>query len=428
MLDIKLIRKNPDFITEIAKLKWVNVDILSILELDSKKRLIEDNLQWLRTKRNQIWKSRNDALREEGKNIKEEIQKLEETSRVVSKELYLLLSKVPNIPSADTPKWIDETQNVVLRQWGEIPKFDFDVKEHDELWVNLGIIDTERAAKVVGSRFSYLKWDLALMQFALVQHVFSILTNQEILEDIIKKNNINVSSKPFTPIVPPIFIKPSSYEKMARLEPKEERYYIPSDDLYLIWSAEHTLWAMHMDETFDEKELPVRYIGYSTSMRREAWSSWKDVRWILRQHQFDKLEMESFCLSENSVEEQNFLVAIQEYLLKSLNLPHQVVICCTWDMWTADARHIDVETWMPWQWKYRETHSSDLMTDYQSRRLNIKVKRSDWQRELVHMNDATAFAIWRTLIAIMENNQQKDWSIIIPEVLKKYINKDIIKK
>ncbi len=427
MLDIKLIRNNPDFISKVAQLKWVNIDILGILELDSKRKSIEEDLQILRTRKNQIWKSRNDDLREEGKTVKENIQRLEDTSRIVSKELYSLLSKVPNIPSADTPEWVDEHQNVVLRQWWEIPKFDFEVKEHDELWVKLGLIDTERAAKVVWSRFSYLKWDLALMQFALIQHVFSILTNQEILEDIIKKNNIKVSSKPFTPIVPPILIKPSSFEKMARLEPKEERYHIPSDDLYLIGSAEHTLWAMHMDETFDEKELPVRYIGYSTSMRREAWSSWKDVRWILRQHQFDKLEMESFCLPEDSLEEQNLLVAVQEYLLKSLNLPHQVVICCTWDMWTADARHIDVETWMPWQGKYRETHSADLMTDYQSRRLNIKVKRLDWQRELVHMNDATAFAIWRTLIAIMENYQQKDWTILIPEVLRKYVHKDIIK-
>jgi seryl-tRNA synthetase len=211
---------------------------------------------------------------------------------------------------------------------------------------------------------------------------------------------------------------------MGRLEPRDERYYIPSDDAYLIGSAEHTLGPLHMDQTLAEADLPIRYLGYSTSFRREAGSYGKDTKGILRLHQFDKLEMETFCLPENSIEEQNLLVAIQEHLVSSLGLPYRLVICSTGDMGDPDARHIDLETWMPGQGKYRETHSADLMTDYQSRRLAIKVKRTTGsaagKSEYVHMNDATAFAIGRLLIAIMENYQQKDGSIKIPKALHAY--------
>jgi seryl-tRNA synthetase len=212
------------------------------------------------------------------------------------------------------------------------------------------------------------------------------------------------------------------FQRMGRLEPQGERYYIPSDDAYLIGSAEHTLGPLHMDQTIPEAELPIRYLGYSTSFRREAGSYGKDMKGILRLHQFDKLEMETFCLPENSIEEQNLLVAIQEHLVASLGLPYRLVICSTGDMGDPDARHIDLETWMPGQGKYRETHSADLMT---ARRLNIKVKRTttgagSGKPEHMHMNDATAFAIGRILIAIMENYQQADGSIQIPLVLQLY--------
>ena len=188
--------------------------------------------------------------------------------------------------------------------------------------------------------------------------------------------------------------------------------------MYLIGSAEHTLGAMHMDETFQEADLPVRYIGYSTAFRREAGTYGKDLKGILRLHQFDKLEMESFSLAESSIKEQNLFVAIQEYLMQSLGLAYQVVMICTGDMGKPDARQIDIETWMPGQNKYRETHTADLMTDYQARRLETKVKRNDNSKpEFVHMNDATAFAIGRTIIAILENYQTKNGTIKIPKVL-----------
>lgn len=207
---------------------------------------------------------------------------------------------------------------------------------------------------------------------------------------------------------------------MARLEPKDERYYVQSDDLYLVGSAEHTLGPLHMDKVLKEEELPVRYIGYSTAFRREAGSYGKDMKGILRVHQFDKLEMESFSLPEDSVNEQNFFVAIQEYLMQELKVPYRVVQICTGDMGGPDARQIDIECWMPGQNRYRETHTSDLMTDYQARRLNTKVKRKNGT-EFVHMNDATAIAVGRTIIAIMENYQTENGTVKIPKALQKYM-------
>jgi seryl-tRNA synthetase len=215
---------------------------------------------------------------------------------------------------------------------------------------------------------------------------------------------------------------------MARLDAtlEDERYYFPKDDIYLIGSAEHTLGPLHMDETLKEDDLPIRYVGFSTCFRREAGSYGRDTRGILRVHQFDKVEMESFTVPENSLKEQEFFVAIQEYLMQELKLPYQVVMTCTGDQGDPDARHIDIEAWMPGQQKYRETHSADLMTDYQARRLNTRVRRADGSLNFVHMNDATVFAIGRTLIAIVENYQRADGTITVPEVLRPYFGADTI--
>ncbi len=250
------------------------------------------------------------------------------------------------------------------------------------------------------------------------------------LKEITEKNDFKVSTKPFVPVVPPVLIKPEAMDRMARLEPREERYHIPGDDLYLIGSAEHTLGSMYMDEVLEEEKLPIRYIGFSTAFRREAGSYGKDMKGILRVHQFDKLEIESFSLPEVSLVEQDFIVAIQEYLIGSLGLPYQVTAICTGDMGGPDFRQIDIETWMPGQNKYRETNTSDFMTDYQTRRMNTRVRRKNGQLEFIHTNDATAYAIGRIIVAIIENYQQEDGSVMVPEVLRKYMpgNLSIIKK
>jgi len=261
-----------------------------------------------------------------------------------------------------------------------------------------------------------------LLEFALIQYTFQTLTSEKIIGKIAASIEKGYAAKPFIPVIPPDFIRPQIFEKMARLSPedKEERYYFPQDDIYLIGSAEHTLGPIHMEEIIPEENLPLRYLGFSTSFRREAGSYGKDTRGIFRVHQFDKLEMESFTLPNNSLKEQDFILAVQEYLVRSLELPYQVVMICTGDMGKPDARQIDIEIWMPGQGRYRETHTSDLMTDYQARRLNTRVRKKGGDIEFVHMNDATAFAIGRTLIAIMENYQQKDGSIKVPRVLQKY--------
>ncbi len=421
MLDIKRIRENPELVRVKAKQKNVDVDVDLILKLDAERHSLQVRIEALNQERTAAAKDRNV---ESGKLIKQQLEPLEAEHARIDAEFTALMLAVPNLPSDDTPVGAGEDENVVLKTVGKVPKFDFEPKEHWELGATLGVIDNETAAKVSGARFTYLKGDLALLQFAVIQFVMHTLTDAESMQKIVDAAGLSISAKPFTPVVPPVFIRPEVFQRMGRLEPRDERYYIPSDDAYLIGSAEHTLGPLHMDQTIPEAELPIRYLGYSTSFRREAGSYGKDTKGILRLHQFDKLEMETFCLPEDSIEEQNLLVAIQEHLVSRLGLPYRLVICSTGDMGDPDARHIDLETWMPGQNKYRETHSADLMTDYQARRLNIKVKRttgaSSGKSEYVHMNDATAFAIGRLLIAIMENYQQADGSIKIPAALQPY--------
>ncbi|MBP9727935.1 MAG: serine--tRNA ligase [Candidatus Moranbacteria bacterium] len=435
MLDISFIRANVDAVKEAVVAKNLTLDVDALLAKDGERITLLQELEELKSLKNDIndliKESKTDEERAEiiakGKEIKVKIDELEPRYTALKKEFDELMLAVPNIPSADTPRGKDESENVVLRKVGVLREFSFQPKEHWELGEALGVIDTERATKVSGTRFTYLKGDLALLQFALVQYVFSVLSDETKLKEIIANAKLDVPSTPFVPVVPPVFIKPEPFERMARINPKDERYYLPEDDLYLIGSAEHTLGSMYMDETLDEAVLPLRYIGYSTSFRREAGASGKDMKGILRLHQFDKLEMEAFTIGEKSIDEQNFFVAIQEYLVTALGIPYQVVQICTGDMGVPDARQIDIECFMPGQNKYRETHTSDLMTDYQARRLNTRVKRSSGTTEFVHMNDGTAFAIGRALIAILENYQQADGSVTVPEVLRPFVGKDVIK-
>lgn len=434
MLDIQFIRDHVDEVKAAVKNKRVDLDVDVLLSTDQDRRKLLQEVEELQSLKNDI----NDLIREaktpeereeviaKGKEIKAKLDERGPLLEAAQSKYQSLMLSVPNIPSADTPVGPDESGNVVLRKVGEPKPFSFTPKEHWELGAALDIIDTDRAAKISGARFAYLKGDLVLLQYALVQLVFGILTNREKLATLIAEAKLTVSDAPFIPVVPPVFIKPEPFERMGRLHPTDERYHIESDDLYLIGSAEHTLGSMHMDETFEESELPRRYIGMSPAFRREAGSYGKDMKGILRLHQFDKLEMESFTVSEQSLDEQNLFVAIQEHLMHLLEIPYQIVQICTGDMGKPDARQIDIECWLPGQGKYRETHTSDLMTDFQARRLNTKVKRGDGRSEFVHMNDATAVAIGRTLIAIMENYQNEDGSINIPAALQPWVGKEKI--
>lgn len=437
MLDIKFIKENSDIVKKVIEKRHLSFDVDAFLEVDAKRILMLETVENLRARQNKATEEipnagqeRRNVLLSEMQVLKLELGQKEDELKEIMQEWQTLMLKIPNVPSADVPEGPDESGNVVVREWGEKPVFSFTPKEHYEIGEALCLIDTETAAKVASSRFSYIKGDLVRLQFALLQMCLGILSDVEVLKSIAKEANVSFDvTAPFMPVIPPVFIKPLVQVKMARFMAPEDHYLFPNDDLMLIGSAEHTLGSMHMDTIFTEQDLPIRYVGYSTAFRREAGTYGKDTNGILRQHQFDKLEMEVFSLPENSIQEQNFLVAIQEYILRALKLPHQVMLVCTGDMGFPDARQFDINTWMPGQNKYRETHSADLTGSFQSRRLNTRVRRANDKIEPVHMNDATAIAIGRTLIAIVENYQQEDGSIVIPEVLRPYMGgKEIIKK
>lgn len=444
MLDIKFIRENADLVKCVARGKRVDIDIDKLLKLDERRREHLHKLELLKAQHNKSSKGRT------GKPTRTEIQKMrkhadeikvmEEGQRALNGEFQKLLWAVPNIVAEDTPKGKDETENKVVRKWGVPAKFAFKPKEHFELGEALGILDFRAAAEVSGARFTYVKGRLALLQFALINFALSVVTDEKRLAKIAKSAKLKVSTKPFIPIIPPVMMRPEVMHKMARLEPREERYHIPTDDLYLVGSAEHTLGPLHMNKTLDAAEFPLRYVGYSTAFRREAGSYGKDTKGMIRLHQFDKLEMESFTAPEQGIVEQDFLIAIQEYLMQELELPYQVVQKCIGDMGAPDYREFDIETWIPGQNKHRETHTADYMVDYQARRLNIKLRHSERSEEsratkngrdpslalrmtekdvprFVHMNDATLLAMSRTPVAILENYQQKDGTIKVPKVL-----------
>jgi len=434
MLDIKYIKENKDLVKKVVADKQmsgsVNIDLLldtydAYLTLLQKVELHRNLKNTLSKDISKLSQEDREKVLAEAKDVKSELTEMETELAEISEKLNLLLLAVPNIYAEDVPFGVDESENVVARKEGTPKEFDFTPKEHMDLGESLGIIDVETAGKVSGSRFCYLLNEAALMQFALVQFCLQTVTNPKIIAELAQKVG-NSHTKPFVPVVPPVIIKPEVMKRMDRLDPIEERYYIPSDDVLLVGSAEHTLGPMLADKTIDFDKLPIRYIGYSTAFRREAGSYGKDVKGILRVHQFDKLEMESFSAQEDGDAEQRLFVAIQEYLVTKLGIPYQVVNVCTGDMGKPDYRHIDIECWLPGQGKYRETHTSDYMTDYQSRRLNAGYRDKSGDRKLLHMNDATAIAIGRTLIAILENYQQKDGSVIVPEVLRPYMGIEII--
>lgn len=424
MLDIKFIKENRGLVEKaIADKKVEGIDLDRLLALYDERKELRQKLDDLNAARNKAAKEQN---HEEGRRLKEEAVSLDKRLPEIEQELVPILLKVPNLPSADTPVG-DESANKIIRSRGEPTKFSFEPKAHWDIGKTLGVIDSEKAAEVSGARFTYLKGDLARMQFALLQFAWNTLGDTEVLQKIATDAGANVTVTPFIPVVPPVFMRTTVMNRMARLHPMDERYVFEKDDLVLVGSAEHTIGPLHMDEIIEEKKLPIRYVGYSTAFRREAGAAGKDTRGILRQHQFDKIELETFVVPERSMDEQNFIVGIQEYLMQQLKLPYQVVLKSTGDQGTPNHRGIDIETWMPGQNTYRETHTSDLMTSYQSRRLNTRVRRADGTIEHVHMNDATVFAIGRTLIAIIENYQRENGTVAVPDVLKSFVGSDTIR-
>jgi len=426
MLDIRFIRENSEAVQINAKNKGYDVDVTSLLQLDSSRRELQTQVDELRAKRNDIVSQTkggrpSEELIAQGKAIKDQLVGIEDKFKVVDVNFMTLLKKVPNMALANVPVGTTEDENVVTKTVGEPKKFEFKPRNHAEIAIERGWIDKERAAKVVGSRFAYIKGDLVKLQMAIVQFVINTLSDEAKIAEIAKGAGLDVSTKPLTPILPPLMIKTEMYDAMDRLEPRDERYKIEGDDLWLQGSAEHVLGSMHADEIFNESDLPLRYLGYATSFRREAGTYGKDMEGIFRMHQFDKLEMESFTTADDGHKEHLLFVAIQEYLLVQLGLPYRVLEKCTFDIGKPNACGVDMETWLPGQDKYRETHTADYMTDYQARRLNTRVRRESGNLELIHTNDATAFAVGRIMIAIIESGQTADGKVNVPSVLQPYL-------
>ncbi len=429
MIDIQYIRDNPEIVKQKSEQKGYSVDIDELLRLDVDRKKLQAQVEEVRTRRNshaQTIKQQGKPTAEQikyGAAIKAEMERVNSELTDVDSKWLELLKLVPNMPLDDVPVGKSEDENVVTKTVGEPTKFDFEPKNHAQIAEARGWLDKERAAKVAGSRFAYIKGDLVKLQFAIVQFIMDKLSDRDFLREVISENNLQVSDKPFIPILPPFMIRTELYDAMDRLEPRDDRYKIEDEDLWLQGSAEHVLGSMHADEILNETELPLRYIGYASSFRREAGTYGKDMEGMFRMHQFDKLEMESLGFGEAGLQEHLFLVAIQEKIMQMLGIPYEVMNKCTADIGKPNARGVDINAWLPGQQKYRETHTADYMTDYQSRRLKTRVRRSDGNVELVHTNDATALPLSRGPIAIIENYQTESGTVIVPDVLKPYLNK-----
>ena len=428
MLDINFIRANRQKVEDACHNKAYDIDLDEILKLDDERKDLSQKIDVLRQERNQISAKMkggkpDQALIERGKALKKELAELEDKLSAVESEYIVKLKTVPNVPEDDVPIGLSEDDNQVAEVIGEPTKFSFTPKNHYEIGQARGWIDKERAAKVSGARFAYIKGDMVKLQMAIVNFVMNSLSDENVIKEIIEKNHLDgLSTKPFTLVLPPLMLRTEMYDAMDRLEPREDRYKIEGEELWLQGSAEHVLGSMHQGEIFQEAELPARYLGYATSFRQEAGTYGKDMEGIIRMHQFDKLEMESFSTKETSRKEHELFVAIQRWLIEQLDLPYRMIRKCTFDIGKPDARGIDMEVWLPGQNKYRETHTADYMTDYQARRLNTRVRRESGDVELVHTNDATAFALGRIMIAVIENYQNEDMTIRIPKVLRKYMD------
>jgi seryl-tRNA synthetase len=402
MLDIKFIRQNPEKVKEGIAKKRADVDIDRLLELDEEKRQLLAQSESLRAEQKKLGKEQI----EKAQAVKAEIKNIDPKLAEIEKELGSLLRQIPNLPLDEVPEGKDDSENAVLREEGKKPEFDFKPKDYLEIAEALDLIDVKRAAKVAGSRFGYLKKEAALMEFALVNLALETL-----------------SEEGFTPVVPPVMLKPEMMQAMGYTERGgDEIYFLEKDNLYLIGTSEQSIGAMHAGDVFKEEELPKRYAGFSTCFRREAGAYGKDTKGILRVHQFDKVEMFSFCSPEKSKEEHQLLLRMEEKLMQSLKLPYRVINICSGDLGDPAAAKYDIEAWMPGQGEYRETHSTSNCTDWQARRLNVKYRSGETGKlEFVHTLNGTAFAIGRMLIAIIENYQKKDGSVEVPKVLQKYL-------
>ena len=409
MIDIQILRDDPEGLKQKVAEKGFDPALVDLtLDLDEKRRELIAEVEHLRADRNKAAKEKDI---EQGKKLKAKLQEIEPMLEQIEAEFLDALNRIPNPALPEVPVGKSERDNVELRKWGQPREFDFEPKDHLELGAQLGILDFETGAKVVGSQFYYLYGDGALLELSLVMFAMELLQKEG-----------------FTPAITPDLAKSRYYLGTGYMPRGDEAqtYTISGQDLGLIATAEVTLAGKHADEIIPEEDLPVKYIGYSHCFRQEAGAYGRYSRGLYRVHQFTKAEMFIYCAPEDSGKMHEHILEMEEKIYQTLGLPYRVLEMCTGDLGAMAARKFDIEAWMPARGEYGEVTSTSNCTDYQARNLNVKFRKKDGRSEYAHMLNGTAIATSRTPLAILENYQQADGSVVIPEALRKWMGKEAI--
>ena len=422
MLDIKFVRDNTELVQQALINRGTNLDLNEFLELEKKRREVLADAEALKSKRNTVSqqisvmkknKENADTLILEMRSVGEDIAKLDAEVKDIENALAEIVMNIPNVPNSEVPIGKNEDDNVEIRKWGNVPDFSFEPKPHWEIGENLGILDFERGAKVTGTRFTFYKGLGARLERALISFMLDLHTEEH----------------GYTEIIPPYIANKDSMTGTGQL-PKfaEDMFKLEGLDYYLIPTAEVPVTNYHRGEILDAQELPLLYTAHSACFRAEAGAAGRDTRGLIRQHQFNKVELVKYSLPENSYEELEKLTNNAEKVLQLLKLPYRVILLCSGDMGFSSAKTYDIEVWLPSFEKYREISSCSNFEDFQARRANIKFRREAKAKpEFVHTLNGSGLAIGRTVAAILENYQQEDGSVIVPEVLVKYMGTNVIK-
>ena len=421
MLDAKFVRENIEIIKESLRNRNYALSLDEFLKFEEQRRSLLKEAEELRNRRNMVSEEigrlriqKQDAanLIDEMKLVSDKIKSFDDQLKRLEEHTNDFLLNVPNIPHHSVPVGKDETGNVEVRRWGEPKQFDFEPLNHWDIGAILNILDFDRAAKIAGARFSLTKGAGAKLERALMNFMLDLNT-----------------AKGYTEVFPPIIVNKESMRGTGQLPKFEmELFKISDPEFYLIPTAEVPVTNIHRNEILQEKELPISYTAYTPCFRREAGSYGKDVRGLIRQHQFNKVELVKFVKPEDSYHELESLTNAAEDILQKLGLPYRVVALCTGDIGFAASKTYDLEVWLPGQQKYREISSCSNFTDFQARRANIRFKREGKKgTEFVHTLNGSSLAIGRTVVAILENYQQKDGTVLVPDVLRTYMGAEIIK-
>ncbi len=412
MLDIKRLREDPEPYRAGLSRRGLPERVDELLAADELRRELTAKVEELRAEQNKASKAIGAASGDEKQRLIDEVasvstrvKELDPQLAEAENALEVLLASTPNLPDDTAPDGGEDDAVEISRNHDEPPTFDFEVRDHVALGELLGVLDVDRGARTSGSRFVYLLGDIVLLQFALVRSAMDIVMQED-----------------FTPVIPPVLVREEAMYGTGFLPADEVNIYrTDEDELYLVGTAEVPLAALHMGEIIDERDLPLRYAGYSTCFRREAGSYGKDLGGMFRVHQFDKVEMFLFTTPENSKDAHEFILSVEEKIIGKLEIPYRVVNIAIGDLGPPAAKKYDIEAWLPGQQRYRELTSCSNTTDYQARRLQTRVRREDGSLETLHTLNGTATAIGRTLIAILENHQRADGSVEIPEHLWQYL-------